>query len=78
MRGQVGLVGILVALQAVRLDQPSCAPLYFYFSRQLFSQNQKASRRLDPKADLISPDFHHHNSYLVPKENFFVFLQGQN
>ena len=43
-------------------------------SRQLFPQNQKASRRLDPKADLLPPDLHHHDSYLFPNENFFVFL----
>jgi len=57
---------------------PSCAPLCLCFSRQLFPQNQKVIRRLDPKANLISPDLHHHDSYLVPNENFFVFLQGQN
>jgi hypothetical protein len=55
-----------------------CALLCLCFSRQLFPQNQKVIRRLDPKANLISPDLHHHDSYLVPNENFIVFLQGQN
>lgn len=68
----------LVGHQEFRLDPPSCAPLCLCFSRQIFPQNQKASRRLDPKADLFSPDLHHLDSYLVPNENFFVLLQGQN
>ena len=41
-----------------------------------FSENQKASWRLDPKTDLLSPDLHHHDSYLVPNENFYRLPSG--
>ena len=50
----------------------------FAFPCQLFPQNQKASRRLDPKADLLSPDLHHHDAYIIPNEDLFIFFQGDN
>jgi hypothetical protein len=56
--------------QGFRLDPPSCAPLYLCFPRQLFPQNHDASRRLDPKADLLSPNLHHSDCYLVPIKIF--------
>jgi hypothetical protein len=56
------------------LTHPPVLLISLCFPRQLFPQNQKASRRLDPQADLISPDLHHHDAYIIPDKNLFFFF----